>query len=90
MSGEKSSKIINNSAFDILGGYGHDGGIIYTAGTTCYRSEDKTKKTPEDFIKMFKKLKHMSMTEFMWVSIVIKDQNHLIANAIFSREKFLT
>jgi len=78
-----------SSKFKILDGYGHDGSIIFKAGTTCYRSEDKTKKTPEDFIRMFKKLKHMSMTEFMWVSLVIRDFNYLLENAIFSKEKFL-
>lgn len=75
--------------FEILDGYGHDGSIVLKAGTTCYRSEDKTKKSSEDFIKMFKNLKHMSMTEFMWVTLVVRDFKHLLENGIFSKEKFL-
>ena len=79
-----------NSKIEVFSGYGHDGNIIFKAGTTCYRSEHKTKKTPEDFIKIFKKMKHLSMLEFMWVTIVIRDFNYVLENYIFSREKFLT
>ena len=75
--------------YEILNGYGHDGNIIFKAGTTCYKSEDTTKKTPEDFIKMFKKLKHLSMIEFMWITLVIRDYNNLLDGLLFSREKFL-
>jgi thymidylate synthase ThyX len=74
---------------NILDGYGHDGNIIFKAGTTCYKSEDKTKKTSDDFIKMFKKAKHLSMLEFMWVTVVVRDFNHIIEDKVFSREKFL-
>jgi thymidylate synthase (FAD) len=78
-----------SGSYEILDGYGHDGNILFKAGTTCYNSEEKTTKTPEDFIKMFRKLKHMSMTEFMWVTVVFKDQNHLVWNGVFSKENFL-
>ena len=78
-----------DNKYEILDSYGHSGDIIFKAGTTCYRSEGKTTKSPEDFIKMFKKLKHMSMIEFMWVTIIIKDPNYLVWSGIFSKEKFL-
>lgn len=92
--GEKMTKKVNlpfvlSGEYEILDGYGHDGSILFKAATTCYRSEDTTKKTPEEFIKMLKNLKHLSMTEFMWVTIVLRDYNHVLDNVLFSREKFL-
>lgn len=75
--------------YEILDGYGHDGNILFKAATTCYRSEETTNKTPDDFIKMLKNMKHLSMIEFMWVTIVLRDYNHVLDNVLFSREKFL-
>ena len=76
--------------YEILDGYGHDGNILFKAATTCYRSEETTNKTPDDFIKMLKNMKHLSMIEFMWVTIVLRDYNRVLDNVLFSREKFLT
>ena len=86
---ERFSKFKSSGSYCVYDGYGHDGNILFEAATTCYQSKNKTSKTSDDFIKMFKNLKHMSMTEFMWITIVFKDQNHLIYNAVFSKEKFL-
>jgi thymidylate synthase ThyX len=64
-------KIIEKPEFVIKDGYLPDGEGIFTAGTTCYRSEEHTKKTKEDFIKMFKTPDsdgncHSSPLEFSW------------------------
>jgi len=58
-------------SFEIFTDYGHDNSLIFKAGTTCYRSEEKTKRTPEDFVKMFKKNGHTAMLEFSWFPIII-------------------
>jgi len=51
----------------ILDGYGLEGEHIFTAATTCYKSEAKTKRTTKDFIKMLKSSKHLAMLEFSWI-----------------------
>ncbi len=56
---------------EIFDGYGQDGSIIFKAATTCYRSEEKTQRTADDFIKMLKANKHMSMLEFSWFPVLI-------------------
>lgn len=58
-------------SFEIFTDYGQDNSLIFKAGTTCYRSEEKTKRTPEDFVSMFKKNGHTAMLEFSWFPIVI-------------------
>jgi len=58
---------IDGGSFEIQNGYGHDGSLIFKAATTCYRNENDTKKTADDFIQMLKKNKHTAMLEFMWI-----------------------
>lgn len=68
-----------NPKFEIYEGYGQDGSIIFKASTTCYRSEDKTQRNANDFIKMLKVNKHMSMLEFSWfvfaINVNTKDEH---------------
>lgn len=49
---------------------------IWNAGTTCYASENVTKKTPEQFIEMLKSQQHMSVLEFAWIVIKIRVQGN--------------
>lgn len=63
----ESVKIISGGYYEVMPGFGHDGSLIFKAATTCYKNEDKTKKSPDDFIRMLKKNGHTAMLEFMWV-----------------------
>lgn len=56
---------------EIFDGYGQDGSIIFKAATTCYRSEEKTQRTADDFIKMLRANGHMSMLEFSWFPVLM-------------------
>lgn len=82
--------LIQNSRFEIFDGFGQDGSIIKTAATTCYRSEDTTKRDTNGFIKMLKSNKHLAMLEFMWISFSIqKDFNEDLVREVFISAKFL-
>lgn len=58
-------------AFTQIGGFGQDGSLIFTAATTCYRSETKTAKGPDEIITMLKRNGHTAMLEFCWFPVVI-------------------
>ena len=60
-------QIINIPHMTVLEGYGHKGEHIFKAATTCYKSEDKTKMCPPDFIRFLKDRGHTAMLEFMWI-----------------------
>lgn len=47
--------------------------IIKQVGTNCYKSEDRTTKTPEQFAKMLLKRGHTAMIEF--VDVIVYFQN---------------
>lgn len=47
---------------------------IFKAGTTCYRSEETTKKTPEEFAQMLIKRRHTAMLEHSIV--VVKEADY--------------
>ena len=65
--------MISNFSTSMFENPGHDGRLIRVAATTCYRSEDKSKLSANDFIRMLKKNKHTAMLEFSWFVIGIKD-----------------
>lgn len=58
--------------FEIYNGYGSDNGLILKAGTTCYRSEEHTKKTGDEFVAMLKSQKHLSVLEFAFYPIKVR------------------
>lgn len=64
-------KTFEEGKFEIFDGFGFDGSLIRKAATTCYRSEDTTQKTAEDFIRMLKKNKHLAMLEFCYIPLCI-------------------
>ena len=64
-------KTFEEATFEIFDGFGFDGSLIRKAATTCYRSEDTTQKTAEDFIRMLKKNKHLAMLEFCYIPLCI-------------------
>ncbi len=83
--------------FEIFDSYGQDGSLIFKAGTTCYRSEEKTKRDKDDFIRMFHKNGHTAMLEFSWFPIVITSKYNRVDHAnkdinevynFFSRQKY--
>ncbi len=56
---------------EFIDSFGHDGSLIFKAATTCYRSEETTKKTTKQFIDMLQHSGHLSMIEMMWFPIRI-------------------
>lgn len=62
-------------SIEVIPDWGWDGSSIFKAATTCYRSEEYTKKTPDDFIRILKNNKHTAMLEFMWIVFFIESYN---------------
>ena len=46
--------------------------IVQRCGTVSYQSWGNTKKTPEEFVEMIKKMGHWSVLEYPWYNLVIK------------------
>lgn len=71
--------------------YGWDNSITFAAATTCYQSESTTKKTPEDFVQMFKTGKHRTPLEFSWyvLSITTDKDPSFIWEYIYTLTKYI-
>ena len=84
--------IIEKGYFKILDGFGYKGEHIFTAATTCYKSENKTEKTADDFISLMKKNKHLSILEFIWIvfDITYSSRSDLTDDLLlFYKEKYI-
>ena len=60
------------STFQIYEGYGWKNDLIKVGATTCYRSEDKTKKTGDEFVDFLLEKTHFSTLEFAWFPFMIR------------------
>lgn len=63
---------IGHSYCQVNDEYGWNNSLIKIAGTTCFRSEQKTKKTPDEFVKLFAELNHSTPLEFVWYPFRIR------------------
>ncbi len=43
--------------------------LIKTAGTTCYQTRESTEKTPEQFVQMLQRNRHLAMIEHSWRTV---------------------
>lgn len=61
---------------------------IFKASTTCYRSEDRTKKTPEEFAKMLIRRNHTAMLEHSMIVVRIPAQDKLLDVLILGMDAY--
>ena len=54
-------------------GFGQDNALIFKAATTCYRSEEHTKKSPDDMATMMREQRHYAMVEFSWFVFRVRE-----------------
>jgi hypothetical protein len=78
------------ASFEILDGYGLKNNLIGIAAKTCYRSEDVSKKTDDEFVSMLISQGHNAMLEFSYwvvklrVNLNTQDDRDKLVNNIFT------
>lgn len=68
---------------EMFDGYGHDNNIVFKAATTCYRSEEHTTKTPDDFVRMLTKNKHSAMLEFSIYTFALEFNTNIFIQSYY-------
>jgi flavin-dependent thymidylate synthase len=64
-------KFVKEASYEIFDDYYMNGALIKNACETTWQSQNKTKKTSDDFIKMIIKNNHTAMLEFSWFVVEI-------------------
>jgi thymidylate synthase ThyX len=63
---------IDSPNFTVFDNFGWNNELIKKAATTCYKSEEKTEKTGDDFVKFLTDKTHFSSLEFAWFPFMFR------------------